>query len=111
MRLNDSQLREYRYKLCKEARIPSGLVLHSNGIFEFTNIGEFEYMRALRILKETPFVEYVNGSKSRYDFSTFDFSKGFAQPKNLYNIIGKIKLEEDVIKEEVQIHDQLNPII
>lgn len=111
MRLNDSQLREYRYKLCKEAGIPSGLVLYSNGIFEFTNIHEFEYMRALRILKETPFVEYVNGSKSRYDFSTFDFSKGFAQPKNLYNIIGKIKLEEDVIKEEVQIHNQLNPII
>lgn len=63
-------------------------IIQPNGIFEIYNVKEKDTKGILDILRRQDFIDFVQVSASRYDFSTFARS---GIPTQLYRIYGQIK--------------------
>jgi len=63
-------------------------IIQPNGIFEIYNVKEKDTQGILDILRRQDFIDFVQVSASRYDFSTFARS---GIPTQLYRIYGQIK--------------------
>lgn len=106
MQLNSEQFYNVQQKLNRVCGIYTP-ILFRNGIFEIYNLSEYDASHLKKKLENLDIVEFVNMSKSKKDFSHFDFSNGFASPKDLYILRGNIKFED--LEEDIEKHESLNP--
>ena len=94
MRLDRNQMQHYQY----EIRRNTGKIarIHENGIFEIYDIDESDKNRVLNQLRNLDFIESTNVGSQKYDFSNFDFSQGYAKPKQQFTIRGTLKPQEEL---------------
>ena len=108
MYLNDKQ--HHKYKTLIDRIAHTQCVLQVNGIFDIYNLSKMDADRVVRNLKAQDFIADVHTTESgKYNFNSYDFSLGFAQPERYYNVRGMLK--EEKLTEALEIHDTLNPKI
>ncbi len=110
MNLTNKEIYEYKIKLSRLVSHP--VLVYSNGRIEIGGLQENEKSRIYRILLNCPEIKSVSENPKRYNFSSFDYSKVYARPKVLYSLTAQLKENEiKEIKEDIEIHKELNPKI
>jgi hypothetical protein len=85
--LSTENINNYRLTMSKLINYP--VLIQSNGLFEINNVKETDTQFILNLLTEQDYIEYINKSTEKLDFSKINIH---GIPTKLYKLIGKIKI-------------------
>ena len=86
--LTEKERYDYRIKISQLTHYQP--IIQLNGLFELYNVKEDDADFILSILRRQPWVDYVQKSAERYDFSKISYA---GLPSRLYKISGRIKIK------------------
>jgi hypothetical protein len=86
-KLTNKEINDYRIEISKITNYP--VLIQENGMFEISNVKESDFSFTKDILNRQNYIEYVQKSAEKLDFSRMSYQ---GIPNKRYKLIGKIRV-------------------